>query len=134
MRRLAAAIGIILYANATPSQAAETRATPEMRAEYAERLRRVFLANGVSTNVFALEKRAGTSFDPLGRYPRLVFLGYLNDSSVYQAVTAGKVLEGAKEIGFAGVEFASKGRAAFWRYDLTGQTLPSCDITQRLCH
>ena len=66
-------------------------------------------------------------------YPRLVFTGYLSDSLVFQIAGKGEVLKNAAALGFAGVQFISQGEGGVWLYDVSGATLPRCDVSGRGC-
>ena len=110
--------------------------TQAARAQYADAIRRMFLSNGISMDVFWPEQYDKKSLDnPAFRhlYPRLYIFGYLNNAFVYQATTTGKVLENAKAVGFKGVEFYSKGSDGMWLFDVSGASLPRCDVGKRLC-
>ena len=108
-----------------------------LRAAYANQLRRSFLSNGVSMHVSTYEKNdkkledAFTEYRKL--YPRLVFTGYLSDSLVFQIARKGEVLKNAAALGFAGVQFISQGEGGVWLYDVSGATLPRCDVSGRVC-
>ncbi len=111
--------------------------TPNSRLAYARELRRWFLSNGVSMSVFTFEKNDkrldGASTKHRELYPRLVFFGNLSDSLVFQISGKGEVLKNAAALGFAGVQFNSLGAGGIWLYDVSGATLPPCDVTGRVC-
>ena len=63
----------------------------------------------------------------------LIVFGYMSKALVYHAITRLDVLSEAKRSGFTRVEFAQKGSGGNYVYDLTGSTLPRCDVSERLC-
>jgi hypothetical protein len=109
--------------------------TAAERETYRADLRRTFLASGLDIDVLVDEKARPNGVERVKwKYPRLMFFGYLNAPAVYQLITNGKVLENAKEKGFLTIDFFSKSSdEGHWYYDLSGQTIPRCDINHRLC-
>jgi hypothetical protein len=118
--------------------AAPIEKTPNSRAAYARQLRKWFLSNGVSMYVSTYEKNDKKLEDAFTKhrelYPRLVFTGYLSDAMVFQiAGSKGQVLKNAQALGFAGVQFISEGAGGVWLYDVSGATLPRCDVGANVC-
>jgi hypothetical protein len=107
----------------------------QIRADYADRLRRSFLSIGLSMSVMSWETQPKSEIrlDSLKRYPKLVIFGYLDDSAVYRIMTEGGVLKNARAIGYSGIEFMTKGPGGRWLYDITGTEPHPCDISRRVC-
>lgn len=111
---------------------AKAEAACHARLNFVAALQRAFLKNGMDFEVGLLETRASVH-DTRGLYPRLTIFGFINAPIVYQLSTEGGVLKNAQALGFHGVEYSSKGSAGRWLYDISGKTIPRCDINQRLC-
>lgn len=109
--------------------------SPSDRHSYAEKLRRIFLSQGIDMSVVALEQRPKNrrSKSPLDKYPQLHVFGFLSNPLVFQLITEGRVLSVSKELGFRSVEFYSNAGQGGWWYDLSASTLPACDIAKRVC-
>jgi hypothetical protein len=113
------------------SQQEYLRAREMNRASYRAGLERAFLENGVSADVF-IETKANPLMMDFKRYPKLVIFTYLSKATVYQFITKGRVLEGARHSGFQMVDFMDKGGKGHWFYDLTAAG--TCDVNGRLCY
>lgn len=113
-----------------------TAGTPAGRADYAASLRRTFLAQGFEMDVAAIEgrpKNRQKDRAPVDKYPQLHLFGLLTNPIVFQAITSGRVLQSAKDLGFQSVEFYSNTGQGGWWFDLSGATLPDCDVAKRVC-
>lgn len=79
-------------------------------------------------SVWSWEKRPSNDVgaDNLKLYPRLVFWGHLNDSSVFQIMNQGGVLQAARQRGFIAVELVGKGQGR-WQFDIRGNNPRVCD-------
>lgn len=98
------------------------------RRTYAEGLERILVANGVSARVVVYEGGQGS------QAPMLMFVGPFSTSFVQRALTAGAVLERARNLGFRSVEFFDSEPGGHYLFELskTGP-LPRCAVNNRLC-
>jgi hypothetical protein len=119
---------------------AKERGAPEAKREgglrserqtYAEGLERILVANGVSARVVVYEGGQG---GPGSQTPMLMFVGPFSTSFVQRALTAGAVLERARNLGFRSVEFFDSAPGGHYQFELskTGP-LPRCAVNNRLC-
>lgn len=122
------------YDQATKTkQEAPAGATLAARAYYGDALRKTFLSSGMDFDVYWPETRPAGTVDQFNQYPRLIIFGHINNPLIYQLITDGQVLTGAKSAGFKMVQFFSKSGSGGWWYDLSGPEIPKCDVNKRLC-
>lgn len=93
---------------------------PAYAQSYVSILEKTYLENGISMEV-AVKNNT------------LIIFGPLSKARVYQSITRLDVLAKAKEAGFKTVDFIDRGNDGRWTYDLTGPSIPKCDIRNRLC-
>jgi hypothetical protein len=90
------------------------------RSQYAGRLERAMLKIGMSAEVAVEQTKNASSTQSLGgKFPKLIVFSYLSKSLVFNLITEGKVLDGAKEAGFQSVVFLDRGDDGLWTFDLT---------------
>ena len=119
----------------SPQQQSETEIkNAAARAAFAGALRRYFLEKGFDIEVLALEKDSKpASLCGTLPAPCLRLIGFFNGPMIHQLIRTGKVLESGRARGFGGVMFIGKGHEGDWLYDISGPTLPKCDVAGRLC-
>lgn len=97
------------------------------RRVYAQGLERILVSNGVKMSVLVYEGQVGPA-------PTLMFLGHFTKEFVSRALTNGRVLERAKELGFTSVDFFDRGPEGHYQFVLSRTApLPKCAAYQRLC-
>jgi hypothetical protein len=117
-------------ASAKSQEAPDAIRERALRAErqiYAQGLEKILVSNGISASVLVYE-------NGLGQTPMLMFVGPFTSSFVQRALTAGAVLERARNLGFKSVEFFDREPGGHYQFELskTGP-LPRCAINTRLC-
>ena len=105
------------------------------RRGYASGLQRILAYRGVDFEVYALERELSQwrSVDDLKKYPRIIFVGPVDRSLVHDAIADWKIFASARDMGFASVEFTDRDRRVRWLFDLSGEQLPQCDISNSIC-
>jgi hypothetical protein len=109
------------------SEAARENSLRSERRAYAQGLEKILVSHGVNASVLAYEGQA----DPT---PTLMFVGHFSREFVQRAVTAGAVLQRAKDLGFKSVEFLDRGPDSHYQFALSKTApLPKCAAHNRLC-
>jgi hypothetical protein len=105
------------------------------RRGFASGLQRILADRDVDLEIYALERepRQWQSADDFKKYPRIVFIGPIDRPLVRRAITDWQILLRARDMGFASVEFADREREVRWLFDVSGEQLPSCDISSSIC-
>lgn len=123
-----------LGAQPPPSPQPKPAGTPTSRAQYADTIRRAFLSSGIDIDATDLERQPESrTAESFKKYPRLWLFGYMNKPFVYRAITEWQFLAKAKERGFQSIEFFDKGPDGIWLFDISGSSIPACDIPKRIC-
>lgn len=94
--------------------------TPALADDYSAKLEQTFLANGYSISVFPKDGA-------------LIVFGPMNNALVFNAIRKLNILQEAKSAGYRKVTFGDKITGGRWHYDISGSTLPRCDLAGRLC-
>src|ERR1700738_3955901 len=92
----------------------------DQRAEFAGALDRAFL-------------RAGENVEVMTQGDRLILWGWWSRPRVFAAVPETELLAQARGAGLPLVDFADRGPAGHWIWNVAGPALPPCDVARRLC-